>query len=68
MIMAAVAFIPKVKGIRRAIVAEAPRPGRTPTRVPKKQPTTAIQRLYGVKKIAKPCIKLCRTSMDCSSC
>ena len=58
MIMAGVAFMPKVSGMSMAIVAEGPRPGRIPTRVPKKQPMTAIKRLKGVSTVAKPCIKL----------
>ena len=45
MIMAGVASIPNVNGSRRAMVAEGPNPGRMPTRVPKKQPMTAIHRL-----------------------
>jgi hypothetical protein len=43
MIIAGVAFMPKVIGRRMAIVAEGPRPGRIPTIVPMKAPRTAIQ-------------------------
>ena len=63
MIIAGVGFIPKVSGTMIAIVAEGPSPGRMPTIVPRKAPSAAIARLFSVRQVANPPIRLCMTSI-----
>lgn len=57
---------PKVMGRRRAIDAEGPKPGRTPTSVPTKQPTKAAKRLSGSKQMLKA-IEKCEKKSTLSS-
>src|SRR5882757_8573982 len=45
---------PVANGSRMAMVAGGPSPGRMPTRVPSRQPTTSHSRLVGVKAACSP--------------
>src|SRR5262245_57307849 len=54
MIMAVVGSILKVSGRSRAIVAGGPRPGSTPTIVPKNTPTKHQKRFAGLRAIENP--------------
>src|SRR5512138_3823725 len=57
MIIAAVGDIVKTSGMRMAIVAVGPRPGRTPMSVPTRLPTSATRRLSGCSATANPLIR-----------
>jgi len=46
-----------VSGMRMAMAEEGPMPGRTPTRVPMRQPISAQKRLRGPNAAPKPWIK-----------
>jgi hypothetical protein len=52
--MAEVGGIEKVSGSRIATPLAPPSPGRTPMTVPRVIPTTAMNRLYGVRATWKP--------------
>jgi hypothetical protein len=54
MMMAPVASSVNVSGIRIAVPAAGPRPGRTPISVPSTQPASAKARFAGVSAEAKP--------------
>src|SRR3972149_1012662 len=62
MMMAEVAFMPKVTGSSRLIPARGPTPGRTPTIVPVRQPTKAYTRFMGARATEKPRRRLLRVS------
>jgi hypothetical protein len=64
MIMDAVGSIPKVVGRRSEMVATGPIPGKTPIKVPTRQPIKQNKRLFKLKAILKPRVKLSRTSID----
>ena len=53
---AAVGSRAKVMGSSSATAIEDPSPGRTPTAVPSRQPTTTQSRFIGLRAPAKPCI------------
>ncbi len=59
---AAVGSRAKVMGSSSATAMEEPRPGRTPTAVPRRQPRTTHMRFIGVSAPAKP-----SASMDSAS-
>src|SRR5262245_37682981 len=54
MMIACVAFRPKVTGNRMEMPARGPIPGRTPTRVPTRQPRNAYHALAGASATEKP--------------
>jgi hypothetical protein len=47
----------KVMGIKIAVPAAGPNPGRTPMRVPRTQPIKANMRFMGIVATEKPCIQ-----------
>jgi hypothetical protein len=57
MMMAVAGSILKVRGSNMAIVAAGPRPGRTPTTVPRTTPTKHQKRLTGVRATENPRIR-----------
>jgi len=54
-------------GIRIAVPAAGPNPGRTPIRVPRTQPIRANIRLIGRVATENPCIQYCKASKTSSS-
>jgi len=62
MMIAGVGLSLKVMGIRIAVPAAGPRPGKTPIRVPKMQPTKAKRRFCRERATEKPIISCCRLS------
>jgi hypothetical protein len=60
MITACVALSPNVTGRRIEMPDSGPMPGRTPTKVPTRQPSTAYQRFSGASATENPCIRLTR--------
>src|SRR3990172_11715594 len=52
----------KVSGIRIAVPAAGPSPGRTPISVPRMQPTMAKARFCQLMAAARPVIRCCRVS------
>src|SRR5450759_553642 len=65
MMIAAVGSSLKVMGMRSAVPAAGPNPGRTPIRVPRMQPIVANKRFMGVSAVAKPVIRCCNASNCC---
>src|SRR5512147_1211464 len=63
-IRAAVASIWKLIGSRMAMAPIGPRPGNTPTTVPKKTPATRAMRLLGDTRKAKPFRSPVNASID----
>src|SRR3569832_15836 len=59
MMIACVAFSPKVTGSRIEMPARGPMPGSTPTSVPTRQPRNAYQALWGSNATEKPSRRLC---------
>jgi hypothetical protein len=57
MMMAAVGSSLKVRGMRSAVPAAGPNPGRTPINVPRTQPTVANKRFMGDIAVTKPVIR-----------
>jgi hypothetical protein len=53
----AVAGTLNVKGNNRAMVSAGPMPGRTPTKVPTKQPRNPYIRVMGCNATVNPCIR-----------
>src|SRR5262245_20339161 len=62
MMIAPAGFMLKVSGSSIAIVAGGPRPGRTPTTVPRRTPTKHHSRLPGASATANPCSRPLRMS------
>jgi hypothetical protein len=63
MMIAGVGSSTNVTGIKIAVAAEGPMPGRTPISVPSRQPTRAKRRLVGWSAVANPCSSRCRVSI-----
>src|SRR4051812_15138007 len=63
MMMEGVGPKPNVVGMSIAIAADGPIPGRTPTRVPMKQPINANKRFVGCNAKAKPFMRKFRVSI-----
>src|SRR3569832_1568024 len=59
MMIACVAFSPKVTGSRIEMPAWGPMPGSSPTSVPTRQPRNAYQALWGSNATEKPSRRLC---------
>ena len=54
----------KVMGRRRAMVAAGPIPGKTPIKVPSKQPTRHMKTLVNVRATPKPVAIFWKTSIN----
>src|SRR5687768_5238905 len=64
MMNAAVGSSENVTGSRSATAIDEPRPGITPTAVPRRQPISTHMRLYQVRAPAKPSPSICSASMS----
>ena len=53
-----------VIGSRMATALGPPRPGSTPTTIPRRIPTSISPRLYQLSATAKPCIRWARSTME----
>ena len=67
MMMAGVGSSTNVTGIKMAVPAEGPMPGRTPIKVPRRQPTSAKRRFIGWSAVANPFSSSVRVSMFVTS-
>src|SRR5439155_5568567 len=63
MMIAATGSSTDVSGKRIAMAAVGPSPGRTPTSVPRSEPTKAMNRFVGVSAAANPFARCGKTSM-----
>ena len=63
MMIAGVGASANEKGIRMAVAAEGPRPGKTPTSVPSRQPIRAKRRFIGWSAMANPFSSKCSVSI-----